>query len=253
MLDTIDAVLHHTNDFVYFFKGNQYLKWKPGEGVVPLRNGSRLRTLGVTGWQALPDEFKQGIDAAFYYPPTQAVYFFRGSQYVKWKNGAPEYTADGRIVRDIGITGWSTFPASFRTGIDTAFYNHENGAAYFFKGRRYLKYEEGTGVVPHNGNPIRELGITGWDSLPVAFKDGLDAAMYYRENDKIYFFKGRRYARWEPDLGLDPRYPRRIGLRHGQDMKGGWPGLSHIVSGPLIGHTTPNSARIWLWLADAAA
>ena len=32
MLDTIQTTLHFTNGFVYFFKGNQYIKWKPGAG-----------------------------------------------------------------------------------------------------------------------------------------------------------------------------------------------------------------------------
>lgn len=266
MLDTIQAALHHTNGHAYFFQGDRYMKWKPGKGVVPLADGRRVRRLGVDGWTSLPDHFKSGIDAAFHYPSRDAVYFFKGAEYVKWVEGTGAVpTAAGAVVRQLGVTGWATLPATFRSGIDAALFHHENGHAYFFKSDTYVKYKLGTGVVAlSNGDRVRRLGHDGWNELPTAFKDGVDAALYYRDNERIYFFKNRQYARWDPEVGLDARYPRRIGLEHGDGMcavragqadllGGGWPGLGHIVGGPLVGHTTTDATRIWLWLTDAHA
>jgi PhoD-like phosphatase/Hemopexin len=258
MLDTIQAALHFTNGFVYFFKGNQYVKWKPGPdaGVVTHDSGRVLRRLGVDGWRQLPAEFHSGIDAAFYYPPVDAVYFFKGTQYVKWKDGGP-VTMNGSLLRTIGVDGWQTLPPEFRLGFDAVVYHAEREHAYFFKGNQYVKYNPNSGVVTASGNPIRQLGITGWRTLPLGFHNGVDAVMYFRRNRKIYFFKGRQYARWnaEDDAGLDARYPRRIGLRHGSntvtaEMIGGWPGLSHVIAGPLVGHTTEYETRVWVWLSD---
>jgi len=124
MLDTVQASLHHTNGYAYFFKGTHYMKWKPGSGVVPLSStGERLRRLGVDGWTSLPDNFKTGIDAAFYYPSRDAVYFFKGHEYVKWQNGAVPLNGDA--VRRIGVDGWTSLPAAYRSGFDAVVYHME--------------------------------------------------------------------------------------------------------------------------------
>lgn len=254
MLDTIQASLHHTNGYAYFFKGDKYMKWEPGVGVKPTSDGRAVRNLGVDGWTSLPAAFKTGIDAAFYYPSRNAVYFFKGDKYVKWVQGTGAIpTADGRITRDLGVDGWTTLPAAFKRGFDAVIHHEEQDHTYFFKAATYVKWKPGSGAVLYDGSTIRQLGEDGWTQLPTGFKDGVDAAMYYRENKKIYFFKDRWYARWNPGVGTDPRYPRRIGLRHGDNMDSGWPELSHIVSGPLAGATTPHTTSVWLWLADEAA
>jgi alkaline phosphatase D len=257
MLDTIQAAVHLTNGFVYFFKGNHYVKWDPGTGVVTHNGGQVLRRLGMDGWRELPVEFHSGIDAAFYYRPEDAVYFFQGNHYVKWKDGGP-VTQNGSPICTIGVDGWQGLPEKYRSGFDAVIYHEQNRHAYFFKHSTYVKYLPGVGVIPANGSEIREFGVSGWNGIPPGFQSGVDTAMYYRANHRIYFFKGRQYARWNAERGnegLDDRYPRRIGLRNGLEIKtedstSGWPGLSHVISGPLIGHTTDRETRVWVWLSD---
>lgn len=247
MLDRIDAVVFHPiRQASYFFRRSHYIKFVPGLGVQPLA-GSKIRRIGVDGWRTLPEEFRSDLDAALYYDSNGHFYFFKGNRYVKYKPGegaVPTFT--GSLIRTIGVTGWTSFPSEFRSDLDAATYYPPNGHAYFFKGNKYIKYRPGVGVVPVNGELIRTIGATGWQDLPESFKQGLDATFYYPIRERLYFFRNRRYARWKPGQGVDPRYPRRLGLPHRKH--GGWPGLSTVYGGPLAGCITPDSALLWLWL-----
>jgi len=251
MLNTVDAALYlPSQDAVYFFKGPHYVKYRHGQGVIPL-SGRSLRVIGVDGWRDFPPAFQAGIDAAFYYPPKEHAYFFKGDKYIKYKPGEGVVPLNGNPIRQIGVDGWTTFPASFAAGIKAAMYYPKNGYAYFFKGNEYFKYHHDTGVSPLAAGPVRRLGEDGWRGLPGDFKDGLDAALYCPDLGKLYFFRGREYARWDPQDGADPRYPRRIGLLHGKS--GGWPGLSQVIAGPTVAAVTHQSAGIWVWMADASS
>jgi alkaline phosphatase D len=194
-----------------------------------------------------------------FYPPRNAAYFFKGRQYVKYIPGqGVQPLSGGQLIRRIGLDGWQTLPAAFREDIDAAFFYPHNHHAYFFKGRHYVKYRPGAGVVELNGEPVRRIGVDGWVGVPDDFTRDLDGVVWYPSNDRAYFFKGRNYLRWTPNEGVDTRrYPRRLGLVHGHGMiegtGGGWPGLSHVIAGPLIGAVTPTTAVLWIWLVDPAS
>ena len=50
-----------------------------------------------------------------------------------------------------------------------------------------------------------------WNGLPASFHSGIDAVLMRHDNDKIYFFKGKRYVRYsDPDNTADANYPRHI-------------------------------------------
>lgn len=247
MFDQIDAaVFHPQRRAAYFFRGEHYVKYVPGKGVEPL-GGSKLRRIGIDGWRTLPQSFRSDIDAVLLHA-NGAFYFFKGAKYVKYNPGAGvEATNNGQTIRTIGETGWETFPESFRNNIDAAFYCPDLHHAYFFKGDKYIKYKPDVGVVRHDGNPIRRIGVTGWQDLPASFRQNLSAALFYPPNELLYFFKSREYARWTPGRGMDQRYPRRLGLRHKDH--GGWPGLSTLMATPITGSVTTQSASIWLWLS----
>lgn len=246
MFDRIDAAVYHLkHNATYFFRKREYLKFVHGEGVQNL-GGSKVRRIGVDGWDSLPEQFRSNIDAVLSYS-NDFLYFFKGANYVKWKpEEGVEATGSGEKIRTIGVTGWTSFPFEYRSGIDAAFYYPVNGHAYFFKDNTYIKYKPGEGVVKHEGKKIRQLGLTGWKDIPHAFMQGMDAALYYPPNGKLYFFRNREYVRWEPEKGVAPRYPRRLGLQH--RGFGGWPGLSTLIGGPLTSNVTFDSATIWLWL-----
>jgi hypothetical protein len=95
----IDAVLEHPeNKHIYFFKGDEYCKWKLGEGIVD----PAPRKIGVHGWQ-IPSWFRQGLDAALAHPEGTYIYFFRGVYYCKWKPGEGIISP---IIRQVGQQGW---------------------------------------------------------------------------------------------------------------------------------------------------
>lgn len=100
------------------------------------------------------------LDAALYYPSNKHIYFFKGPHYMKWKSYEGMVPVNGRVVREIGVDGWRSFPANFRQGINAAL-AYSNGFTYFFRGDKYIKYEPGAGVVELDGNKIRRIGIDG--------------------------------------------------------------------------------------------
>ena len=56
-----------------------------------------------------------------------------------------------------------------------------------------------------------------WGNLPVAFQKDLDATVYRKNNNKIYFFKGDQYVRIGGDSKVESGYPKPIA--------GSWRGL----------------------------
>ena len=56
-----------------------------------------------------------------------------------------------------------------------------------------------------------------WGTLPIAFQKDLDATVYRKSNNRIYFFKGDRYVRIGSDGKIEPGYPKPIA--------GNWKGL----------------------------
>jgi hypothetical protein len=252
MLDVLDAALYDAaSRHVYFFRGDRYVAYRPGRGVVPLVDGRRVRRLGVDGWTALPDELRGGIDAVMDHPPDGVVYWFRGASYVAYAASGPVPLADGRIVRRLGIDGWQALPAAFRDGIDAAFHDRSRKRTYLFRGDQYAEFGPASGVAS-----VRTLGQGGDGFALGRFASGIDAVLDYPPNGRRYFFRGRDYVRCGPDGKIEPRYPARIGGAYGRGLVdgkgGGWLGVSHLIAGPLVGPASPTSATLWVWTLDRA-
>ncbi|MEN3333528.1 MAG: hypothetical protein V7641_2893 [Blastocatellia bacterium] len=125
----VDAEVVWNRQKVYFFKGDQYLRYDiAADRVDP---GYPLPIAGH--WPGL---WTDHIDAGVVWPNGKA-YFFRGSQYIRYdiaKDKAdPGYPADIK-------GGWPGFPSSFAAGVDDAVV-WNNGKAYFFKGSEYIRYD----------------------------------------------------------------------------------------------------------------
>jgi hypothetical protein len=125
----IDAEIVWSRQKVYFFKGDQYLRYDIATDRVD--PGYPLAIAGH--WPGL---WTSNIDAGVVWPNGKA-YFFRGSQYIRYDiatdKADPGYPA---AIQD----GWPGFPPSFAAGVDDAVV-WNNGKAYFFKGSEYIRYD----------------------------------------------------------------------------------------------------------------
>jgi hypothetical protein len=139
----IDAALfREDNNRLYFFKGNQYVRF--GAGSTAVDAGYPKPIAG--NWPGLPASFQTGIDAALWRESNGAVYFFKGSQYVRFTK-----VSDGVDAGyPTSIAGnWPGLPASFQTGIDAALMRKDNHKIYFFKNRLYVRFTKvSDGVDP---------------------------------------------------------------------------------------------------------
>ena len=88
--------------------------------------------------------------------------------------------------------------------VDAAFFHHGRKVSYFFQGNQYYRFK---GTKAEEGYPKALPG--GWQGLPTSFLSGLDATLYKRDNEKIYFFQGDEFVRIT-DVKVDPGYPQKI-------------------------------------------
>jgi hypothetical protein len=91
-----DAAVVAPNDKLYLFRGPQYVRVTPGQGVDP---GYPKPIVG--NWGDWPDEFAGGIDAVMLYTDDK-LYFFKGSKYLSY---TPGVGVDAGFPKPI-LEGW---------------------------------------------------------------------------------------------------------------------------------------------------
>jgi hypothetical protein len=165
-------------------------------------------------WPGMNLDFYKGIDAALWSESNQRIYFFKGSKYYRI-NPNNDWKADAGYPKDIA-GNWPGLPASFTSGIDAAFWAHTTNKVYMFKGSQYVRIDPNNGWQMEAGYPKPIAG--NWPGFPADFAGGVDAAMWTKKNDRIYFFKGDQYIRVNPSgWAVEAGYPKPI--------KDNWPGL----------------------------
>lgn len=225
------AIMHPTNNCAYFFKGKKYQRFSFSKNKV-----DKTGTIGVDGWKGLP----ANIDSATMHPNGKA-YFFAGDRYYRyvfglrvdksgiigrdgWKglfhkiDAVVENKDDSHFIKDGLVMSlksykerkylnsqinkkWSlfleyaTYPLvdKFKLGydsykgvpknIDAAIKHPKNKKYYFFKDKKYYRYDTSKQVV----DKVGIIGSDGWKNLP----QNLNAATASKH--KIYFFKGTKY------------------------------------------------------------
>jgi hypothetical protein len=81
----IDAALQRKdNDKIYFFKGDEYVRFSAVPDGVDAGYPKPLDP----NWGGLPDDFQQGIDAALWRDSNDSVYLFKGKNYVRFTDVA---------------------------------------------------------------------------------------------------------------------------------------------------------------------
>lgn len=188
----IDAVLRWPANKVYFFKGNQCIRYD----VRARRVDSGYPKPISADWRGV---FSSGIDAAFVWHNRKA-YFFKNSQYISYDLRAAR--ADRGYPKSIS----ERWRGVFANGIDAAL-NWRNRKAYFFKGNRYVRYDiHARRIDAGYPKPISAR----W---PGVFGGSLDGAVN-GDDGKAYFFKGYEYIRYDVrSRRADAGYPKPIGRR----------------------------------------
>lgn len=205
-LDKIDGGLYSfANNKLYMFSGKYYLRYSPDFTVDP-----DYPKLIAGNWPGFPADFAAGIDAGVWSNTNQRVYFFKGSQYIRVdpNNG---WAVEPGYPKPIA-GNWPGFPADFATGVDAALDSKTNQRIYFFKGSEYVRVDPNNGWIVEPGYPKPIAG--NWPGFPADFATGIDTAEWSESNQRIYFFKGTRYLRVDPNNGwnVESGYPRNINV-----------------------------------------
>jgi hypothetical protein len=199
-MNRIDAaVVRGDNGKLYLFSGTHYIRYTDVESGPDPEYPRRI----AGNWKRLPPRFQDGIDAALWRDRNNRLYFFKGSEYVRFAVDPNDGVDDG-YPKSIA-SSWPGLPAAFNNGIDAALMRQSNGKIYFLKGNQYARFSDaGAGLALDYIRPI----AGNWPGLP---EDGIDAALMRRSNGKIYFFRGTKYYRYSsvPD-GVDAGYPKWI-------------------------------------------
>jgi len=188
------ASLAMPNGVVYFFNGLDYVRHDATTGVTapgyPKPIGGNWPGLAEVG-------FDDGIDAAVAWPNGK-VYFFSGSEYVRYDVTAN--TVDAGYPMEISA-GWAGL---FDKDIDAAVV-WPNGKAYFFRGNDYVRYDLAANAVDP-GYP-RSIA-SAW---PGVFVGDIDSASILPDG-AAYFVSGGHYVRYDvaADRAADG-YPQPLG------------------------------------------
>lgn len=179
----VDAALDYPGDRCYIFSGNQYVRWNhTGENNLnpkPIKDNWK----GVT--------FNK-IDAAFYWKANNKVYFFSGTEYIRYDVSTEK--ADEGYPKNIS-SNWGG--GSMFTSIDAAL-PWDAEKIYFFKDNKYIRFDFNKNKVDENYPKI--LNNTSWKG--VSFTK-IDAIVSW-PGSILYLFNGSQYHRY--DIVKDTAY-----------------------------------------------
>lgn len=131
----IDAAFLGMNGKGYFFKGDQYIRYTPTQGIDP---GFPRRI--SEGWGNWPAEFSTGIDAAASTSRSK-YYFFKNDLFLRYTPGAG---VDPGYPKPI-VAHWAGWPENLNAAIDAAL-GWDDNTLYFFINDEYIRYTLGKGV-----------------------------------------------------------------------------------------------------------
>uniref|UniRef100_H2Z0T6 Peptidase metallopeptidase domain-containing protein n=1 Tax=Ciona savignyi TaxID=51511 RepID=H2Z0T6_CIOSA len=179
-----DAVANIRNE-IYFFRDNYF--WRI------TMNGHRYNRVKMKRfWQNFPDVT---VDAA--YSRGSKIYLFSGTRYWTYTDTVMD-AGSPRPISDFGLP--------MHGGIDAAMVWYSNGGTYFFKGRKFWKYDEELRRM-ESGYP-RDISVLR--DVPT----NIDAALTNPSDQSVYFLKGTRCWKLDDDLlSVSKGYPEYIGVK----------------------------------------
>ena len=194
-LKKIDAAFTHSNGYIYFFSGSNYIKWQPGIGVVKTKDNRTKRVTAKDGWKTVYWPFNVSVDAVINYK--NKAYFINSNQFVVYKagqKGIKQYKlGESKFLRGL--------EPHFRNNIDAIIQHPKSKLFYVFKGNQYYCFKD-NGFLPPVKFDRGIIGVNAWKSLPKFFQSNIDAAIVHPKSKNIYFFKEDKYSVWKPGKGV---------------------------------------------------
>jgi hypothetical protein len=198
----VDAALV-TDSHTFLFSGDQYVRYSGtdhtwvDEGYPRRIAGSLAAELGPPpelgppelgppelGLPELPEEFRDGIDAAFR-DAVGRTYLFAGRQCLRIEGSAAATTPVAG--------GWGVVRNEFRAGAPVAAaFVAPTGELYAFTRGQYVRYRPGPLDAVEEGYPRSVKD--NWGNLPPAFEQGLDGAFGFE--GRVYLCCGDSYVRY---------------------------------------------------------
>lgn len=200
------AVKWPSNNKIYLFKGDKYVRYDTGEGEMDAGYPKSISA----AWRGFPASFTNNIDAAVGWPNKNRLYFFKGDEYIRYDTS--KNRVDPGYPKKISA-GWSTLPRSFHSNIDAAVL-WPNGKIYFFKGSNYVRYDAGRNRVDA-GYPKPIAG--NWNGFTSEFHNKVSAAVMF-PNEYSYYFSDNMYIKYNTttfkvskgfdDCAMDEMFPK---------------------------------------------
>ncbi|GAA0994539.1 hypothetical protein GCM10009555_087220 [Acrocarpospora macrocephala] len=191
----VDAALVR-DKYTFLFSGDQYVRYSGteytyvDEGYPRTIAPSLAAELGLT---TLPEEFEDGLDAAFRAADGR-VYLFKGTRFLVGDSVQPVTSLWGKIRNE--------FTAS--PTIDAAFVS-PTGELYAFRAGQYIRYRPGVLDLVEEGYPrtIKD----DWGDLPASFEAGITGAFVLE--GATYLTKDDQYVRYTSRYDvLDRTFPQ---------------------------------------------
>ncbi|HEU5102570.1 MAG TPA: hemopexin repeat-containing protein, partial [Roseiflexaceae bacterium] len=192
----IDTAFRDQEGKTYLFSGTQYIRYSGADYSQPVDEGYPLTIAG--NWEreglnaALPDQFKQSIDASFQ-GADEKTYLFKDHSFV-----ASDNLSEARDIRAVwgkvrnNLQGLGQLDAAYADGAEY----------YFFAGDQVVVYQdsiENDGVCVREGYPRRIEAQ--FANLPAEFESGLEAA-FKGQDGLIHLFKNGKAVAMNPDGSL---------------------------------------------------
>ena len=171
----IDAAINLQSGNVYFFQGDQYVRYNLGQDRVdfgPAAIGAQWPGLAAVG-------FDSDLDAALNWGDGTA-YFFKGDSYVRYRLGGSE-GADAGYPLKIGAQWPGMAATGFDSDLDGAI-AWGDGTVFFFKGDEYVRFYIADNTVPIADYPLSidaqwpGMDTAGFSASAIAALDTYDLA-----------------------------------------------------------------------------
>lgn len=189
---TVDAILDYGDGKVYAFNGEQYSRYDKATSKVDA--GYPKAT--AANWKGMP---VSNITAAVYdesKPNWKKAYLFHDG--IFWRFDKNTDKVDAGYPKRISIE-WHGLPDK---PLD-AVISFQNNYMYFFYDNYCYLYDRNA------NNTVGKARLIADEFKGVP--NNIDAAVYYKSNDKIYFFKGNEYYRVsKATKTVDAGYPKNI-------------------------------------------